>query len=109
MQLRMRFAERFPSEDELCNAVTQFGSWHQVVNVALCPAANVPAVAYSARAGPDLRGGGVGLGVVLPAVERFGRVEVGRVDVGGDGVAGDGGHFFSFVVVVVMPGRAAAA
>ncbi len=44
MQLRMRFAERFPTEGELCNAVTQFGSWHQVVNVALCPAANVPAV-----------------------------------------------------------------
>jgi len=28
---RVRFAERFPTEDELCHAVTQFGSWHQVV------------------------------------------------------------------------------
>lgn len=28
---RARFAERFPTEDELCHAVTQFGSWHQVV------------------------------------------------------------------------------
>jgi len=32
---RARFAERFPTEDELCHAVTRFGSWHQVVKVAL--------------------------------------------------------------------------
>jgi N6-adenosine-specific RNA methylase IME4 len=37
LQLRMRFAERFATEDELCNAVAQFRSWHQVVNVALSP------------------------------------------------------------------------
>lgn len=28
---RIRFAERFPTEEELCHAVTQFASWHQVV------------------------------------------------------------------------------
>jgi hypothetical protein len=28
---RMRFAERYPSEDELSHAVTEFGSWHAVV------------------------------------------------------------------------------
>lgn len=35
IQLRMRFAERFPDEEALCNAVTQYGSWHDVVNEAL--------------------------------------------------------------------------
>ncbi len=34
LQLRVRFAERV-SEDEVCNAVTQFGSWHAIVNTAL--------------------------------------------------------------------------
>ncbi|MFT3871098.1 MAG: MT-A70 family methyltransferase [Nocardioides sp.] len=28
---RIRFADRFPGEDELCHAVTQFPSWHEVV------------------------------------------------------------------------------
>ncbi len=28
---RVRFAERYSTEDELCHAVTQLGSWHQVV------------------------------------------------------------------------------
>jgi ketosteroid isomerase-like protein len=28
---RIRFAERYPTEEELCHAVTQFGSWHQIV------------------------------------------------------------------------------
>jgi len=32
---RMRFAERFATEDELANAVGTFRSWHQIVNVAL--------------------------------------------------------------------------
>lgn len=32
---RMRFAERFPTEDELCNGVAQFGSWHAIVRDAL--------------------------------------------------------------------------
>jgi N6-adenosine-specific RNA methylase IME4 len=27
LQFRARFAERYPTEDELCNAITQFGSW----------------------------------------------------------------------------------
>jgi hypothetical protein len=28
LQRRMKFAERFPSEEELAHAVSQFGSWH---------------------------------------------------------------------------------
>lgn len=32
---RTRFAQRFASEAELANAVGTFGSWHQVVKVAL--------------------------------------------------------------------------
>ncbi len=28
---RMKFTEMYPTEDELRNAVTQFGSWHQIV------------------------------------------------------------------------------
>lgn len=35
VKYRAQFAERFPTEDELANAVGQFGSWHQVVKVAL--------------------------------------------------------------------------
>lgn len=35
LQCRIRFAERFPDEVSLCNAVAQFGSWHAVVNDAL--------------------------------------------------------------------------
>jgi len=27
-QFRVKFAEMYPTEDELCNAVTQFGSWY---------------------------------------------------------------------------------
>jgi hypothetical protein len=32
---RLTFALRFPIEEELSNAVTNFGSWHRVVNEAL--------------------------------------------------------------------------
>jgi hypothetical protein len=32
---RQQFAERFQTEDELCAAVTQFSSWHRIVNEAL--------------------------------------------------------------------------
>jgi N6-adenosine-specific RNA methylase IME4 len=28
---RIRFADRYPTEEELCHAVTQFSSWHEVV------------------------------------------------------------------------------
>jgi len=46
MQRRVRFAERFPTEAELCHAMTQFGSWYQVVNVALAgPADDSPVTA----------------------------------------------------------------
>jgi len=38
---RQRFAERFASEAELANAVSKFGSWHQVVKVALAPGSDV--------------------------------------------------------------------
>lgn len=41
---RMRFAERFPAEDELANAIGTFGSWFRVVNVALSPGADGPAL-----------------------------------------------------------------
>lgn len=34
---RMKFAEMFPTEAELSDAVRTFGSWHQVVHVALSP------------------------------------------------------------------------
>lgn len=37
LSARMKFAEMFPTEDELSNAVRTFGSWHQIVNVALSP------------------------------------------------------------------------
>lgn len=40
LQRRTRFAERFPTEDELCHAMTQFGSWYEVVNVALAKSAD---------------------------------------------------------------------
>jgi N6-adenosine-specific RNA methylase IME4 len=42
---RMRFAQHFPAEDELANAIGTFGSWFRIVNVALSPSAGVPAVA----------------------------------------------------------------
>jgi hypothetical protein len=51
---RMQFAERYPSEQELLNAVEQFRSWRQVVNVALVsdssdsPVTAVPVVPASA-------------------------------------------------------------
>lgn len=32
---RMLFAERWTTEDELAHAVSQFGSWHQIVNVGM--------------------------------------------------------------------------
>jgi N6-adenosine-specific RNA methylase IME4 len=35
LQCRMRFAERFSTENEVHNAVTHFGSWHAIVNDAL--------------------------------------------------------------------------
>lgn len=35
IQFRMRFAEMFPTEDEVRNAVSHFGSWHAIVNEAL--------------------------------------------------------------------------
>ncbi len=35
LQRRVRFAERFPTEAELRHAVSQFGSWHAIVNEAL--------------------------------------------------------------------------
>lgn len=35
LQYRIAFAERFPTDDELCNAVAQFRSWHAIVNEAL--------------------------------------------------------------------------
>jgi N6-adenosine-specific RNA methylase IME4 len=41
---RMQFAARFASEKELCNAVTQFGSWHAIVNEALPAHAEVEPV-----------------------------------------------------------------
>lgn len=40
LQCRMRFAERFPTEPEVHNAVTHFCSWHAIVNEALAPKTN---------------------------------------------------------------------
>jgi N6-adenosine-specific RNA methylase IME4 len=42
---RMRFAKRFADEDELANAIRTFGSWFQIVNVALSPDATAPVTA----------------------------------------------------------------
>lgn len=36
---RMRFAEAFPNEREVANAIRNFGSWYRVVNEALSPRA----------------------------------------------------------------------
>lgn len=35
LKFRAQFAETYPTEEQLANAVSQFNSWHQVVNVAL--------------------------------------------------------------------------
>jgi hypothetical protein len=35
LQFRMQFAERFPDEDALSNAVRQYSSWHRIVAQAL--------------------------------------------------------------------------
>ena len=35
MKFRAQFAGRYPTEDELSNAVSQFGSWHQIVRSGL--------------------------------------------------------------------------
>lgn len=42
---RMRLAERFKTEAELANAVSTFGTWHQLVNVALSPQRPGPVIA----------------------------------------------------------------
>lgn len=41
---RMKFAEQFADEDQLCNAIAKFGSWYQIASVALAPAADAPPV-----------------------------------------------------------------
>lgn len=41
LQCRVRFSERFPTEESLCNAVTQYGSWHAIVNQALASTAHL--------------------------------------------------------------------
>jgi|SRR5215831_2010472 len=38
---RMRFAERFPSEAEVANAIGNFGSWYRIVNEALASTAHL--------------------------------------------------------------------
>lgn len=38
---RMTFALRFPSEEEVSHAVTNFGSWHRIVNEALASTAHL--------------------------------------------------------------------
>ena len=44
LKYRALFAERFPSEGQLVNAVDQFGSWHQIVTVAFArPTSRPPA------------------------------------------------------------------
>jgi hypothetical protein len=43
---RMRFAERYPTEEQVRNAVAQFGSWHRIVAEAL-PEPSVPAPGVS--------------------------------------------------------------
>lgn len=43
IQQRMRFAQRFASEVELCNAITQFRSWYRIVNEALASTAHLSA------------------------------------------------------------------
>lgn len=35
LQFRVRFAERYPTEEQLCNAITQFGSWFAVTQKGL--------------------------------------------------------------------------
>ena len=41
----MKFAELYPTDDELSNAVTEFGSWHQVVKSGLTTRDNAPRAA----------------------------------------------------------------
>lgn len=41
LQFRMSFAERYPSEDEVSNAVRHFQSWHRIVNEALASTAHL--------------------------------------------------------------------
>jgi hypothetical protein len=35
LQFRMQFAERYPDEDALSNALDKHGSWHEIVNTGL--------------------------------------------------------------------------
>ena len=37
LQKRVRFAEKYPTETELCNALHSYGSWHRIVCEALLP------------------------------------------------------------------------
>lgn len=45
LQYRVQFAERYPNEDALSNAVGQYGSWHAIVNKALHECSTLAAVA----------------------------------------------------------------
>jgi N6-adenosine-specific RNA methylase IME4 len=45
LQFRARFAERYPTEEELCNAITQFGSWFALTQRGLSRADDSPVAA----------------------------------------------------------------
>lgn len=53
LQFRVQFAEQYPDEAALSNAVRQYGSWHAIVNEALGPKRDLTAVPDEPAPLPD--------------------------------------------------------
>jgi hypothetical protein len=43
IRYRVTFADRYRTEEEVCNALQTFGSWHEIVNRALASTAHLSA------------------------------------------------------------------